>query len=73
MNPDMFETIGQVISSLIFGGKFDNLSDLQKLQECGFALFKSGMLGSHFNLLEFGGLISFTHLRATVLWGILSG
>lgn len=56
MNPDMFETIGQVISSLIFGGKFDNLSDLQKLQKCGFALFKSGMLGSHFNLLEFGGL-----------------
>lgn len=29
--------------------------DLQALQRCGFALFRSGMLGSHFNILEFGG------------------
>ena len=52
---EMQKTIGRMITSLIFGGKFDDSSDLQTLQRCGFALFQSGMLDSHFNILEFGG------------------
>lgn len=55
VSAEMLETVGKMISSLIFGGKFDDHGDLQALQRCGFALFRSGMLGSHFNILEFGG------------------
>lgn len=55
IDSNIFDIIGKVICSLIFGGKFDNPNDLKLLTESGFSLFRIDMLDTNFNLLKFGG------------------
>ncbi|KAG0688549.1 hypothetical protein C6P40_000845 [Pichia californica] len=51
-NENIFNIIGNIICSLIFGGKFDNLNDLKLLKNFGLKLFNIKMLNSMFNIID---------------------